>query len=79
MIHRLRNPISEFLGVFDQKVTFWVLLEIFIVQLFNEMVEQLAATTSKPKVEGFWQFWGPVGLESGRTGLNFLYKSDKFT
>ena len=79
MIHRLRNPISEFLGVFDQKVTFWVLLEIFIVQLFNEMVEQLAATTSKPKVEGFWQLWGPVGLESGSTGLNFLYKSAKFT
>ena len=79
MIHRLRNPISEFLGVFGKKVTFWVLLEIFIVQLFNEMVEQLAATTSKPKVEGFWQIWGPVGLESGRTGLNFLYKSAKFT
>ena len=79
MIHRLRNPISEFLGVFDQKVTFWVLLEIFIVQLFNEMVEQLAATTSKPKVEGFWQVWGPVGLESARTGVNFLYKSTKFT
>jgi hypothetical protein len=53
MIHRLRNPISEFLGVFGQKRHFWVLLEIFIVQLFNEMTEQLAATTSKPKVEGF--------------------------
>jgi hypothetical protein len=53
MIHRLRNPISEFLGVFGQKVTFWVLLEISLCQLFSGMVEQLAATTSKPKVEGF--------------------------
>ena len=53
MIHRLRNPISEFLGVFGQKVTFWVLLEIFTVPTFSGMAEQLAATTSKPKVEGF--------------------------
>mgnify|MGYP003522895557 CR=1 FL=1 len=79
MIHRLRNPISEFLGVFGQKWHFWVLLEIFIVQLFNEMTEQLAATTSKPKVEGFDRFWDPVGLESARAGLNFLYKSAKFS
>jgi hypothetical protein len=53
MIHRLRNPISEFLGVFGQKVTFWVLLEISLYQLFSGMVEQLVAITSKPKVEGF--------------------------
>ena len=43
------------------------------------MPEQLAATTSKPKVEGFWQVWGPVGLESAHAGLNFVYKSAKFT
>ena len=79
MIHRLRNPISEFLGVFCSKSDILGTFGIFIVQLFNEMVEQLAVTTSKPKVEGFWQLWGPVGLESGRTGLNFLYKSAKFT
>jgi hypothetical protein len=53
MIHRLRNSISEFLGIFGQKVTFWVLLEISSCQIFNEMSEQLAATTSKPKGEGF--------------------------
>ena len=79
MIHRLRNPISEFLGVFGQKWYFCVLLEISLYQLFSGMVEQLAAITSKPKVEGFWQIWGPVGLESVSAGLNFLYKSAKFT
>ena len=38
---------------FWSKMAFCVLLESSLYQLFSGMIEQLAATTSKPKGEGF--------------------------